>query len=96
MKRRNNRCIILRYTSDTRKGSLHKRDGFFGTKLLWVKRTKKAASGKTIAQGGILPDDNVRIYVLMDLNADIQVRRTKNAKKAFADIRKDYDLRYMK
>lgn len=42
----------------------------FGTKLLWVKRTKKAASGKTIAQGGILPDDNVRIYVLMDLNAD--------------------------
>lgn len=31
---------------------------------------KKAASGKTIAQGGILPDDNVRIYVPMDLNAD--------------------------
>ena len=43
-----------------------------------------------------MPDDNVRIYVLMDLNADMQVRRTKNAKKAFADIRKDYDLRYMK
>ena len=27
---------------------------------------KKAASGKTIAQGGILPDDNVRIYVPME------------------------------
>ena len=40
---------------------------------------KKAASGKTIEQGGILPDDNVRIYVPMDLNADMQVRRTKNA-----------------
>ena len=53
---------------------------------------KKATSGKTIAQGGILPDDNVRIYVPMDLNADMQVRRTKNAKKAFADIRKDYGL----
>lgn len=33
-------------------------------------QNKKAASGKTIAQGGILPDDNVRIYVPMDLNAD--------------------------
>ena len=28
--------------------------------------------------------------------ADMHDRRTKNAKKAFADIRKDYDLRYMK
>ena len=31
---------------------------------------KKATSGKTIDQGGILPDDNVRIYVPIDLNAD--------------------------
>ena len=31
----------------------------------------KALTGKTRSKGGILPDDNVRIYVPMDLNADI-------------------------
>ena len=31
---------------------------------------EKALTGKTISEGGILPEDNVRIYVLMDLNAD--------------------------
>lgn len=36
---------------------------------------KKAASGKTIEQGGILPDDNVRIYVPMDLNADKIIKK---------------------
>ena len=31
----------------------------------------KAITGKKKSEGGILPDDNVRIYVPMDLNADI-------------------------
>ena len=31
----------------------------------------KALTGRTKSNGGILPDDNVRIYVPMDLNADI-------------------------
>ena len=31
---------------------------------------EKAVTGKCIKEGGILPDDNVRIYVPMDLNAD--------------------------
>lgn len=31
----------------------------------------KALTGKTKSNGGILPDDNVRIYVPMDLNTDI-------------------------
>lgn len=33
--------------------------------------TAKAITGKKAAEGGILPNDNVRIYVPMDLNADI-------------------------
>lgn len=33
--------------------------------------TAKAITGKKKSEGGILPDDNVRIYVPMDLNADI-------------------------
>ena len=33
--------------------------------------TEKAITGKKGAEGGILPDDNVRIYVPMNLNADI-------------------------
>ena len=32
---------------------------------------EKAITGKIKSKGGILPDDNVRIYVPMDLNADI-------------------------
>lgn len=32
---------------------------------------EKAVTGKCEREGGILPDDNVRIYVPMDLNADI-------------------------
>lgn len=32
---------------------------------------EKAITGKIRSKGGILPDDNVRIYVPMDLNADI-------------------------
>lgn len=35
----------------------------------------KALTGRTKSTGGILPDDNVRIYVPMDLNADIIVRQ---------------------
>ena len=31
---------------------------------------EKAVTGKKKSEGGILPDDNVRIYVPMDLNAD--------------------------
>lgn len=30
----------------------------------------QALTGKTVSQGGILPEDNVRIYIPMDLNAD--------------------------
>jgi len=32
---------------------------------------EKAITGKCAKDGGVLPDDNVRIYVPMDLNADI-------------------------
>ena len=35
----------------------------------------KALTGRTKSNGGILPDDNVRIYVPMDLNADIIMRQ---------------------
>lgn len=35
-----------------------------------LKRMEKAVTGKKKSEGGILPDDNVRIYVPMDLNAD--------------------------
>ena len=31
---------------------------------------EKAVTGKIKSKGGILPDDNIRIYVPMDLNAD--------------------------
>ena len=31
---------------------------------------EKAVTGKKKSEGGILPDDNVRIHVPMDLNAD--------------------------
>lgn len=34
-----------------------------------------ALTGKTISCGGILPDDNVRVYVPMDLNADNILRQ---------------------
>lgn len=35
-----------------------------------VQDMEEAATGKRVMDGGILPDDNVRIYVPMDLNAD--------------------------
>lgn len=31
---------------------------------------EKAKTGKTIKEGGILPDDNIRIYIPLDLNSD--------------------------
>lgn len=31
---------------------------------------QKALIGRTRTNGGILPDDNVRVYVPLDLNAD--------------------------
>lgn len=36
---------------------------------------EKAISGDTISRGGVLPDDNVRVYVPMDLNADNIMRQ---------------------
>ena len=36
---------------------------------------EKAVTGKFKKEGGILPDDNVRIYVPMDLNADAILRQ---------------------
>lgn len=36
----------------------------------FISDIEKAATGKCKKEGGILPDDNVRIYVPMDLNAD--------------------------
>lgn len=36
---------------------------------------EKAVTGKKKSEGGILPDDNVRIYVPMDLNADDIMRQ---------------------
>lgn len=31
---------------------------------------EKAKSGKTISEGGVLPDDNVRVYAPLDISAD--------------------------
>lgn len=36
---------------------------------------EKAISGDTISRGGVLPDDNVSVYVPMDLNADNIMRQ---------------------
>ena len=33
-----------------------------------TKEAEQAVTGKTVSNGGILPDDNIRIYVPMDLN----------------------------
>ena len=33
-----------------------------------TKEVEQAFTGKTVSNGGILPDDNIRIYVPMDLN----------------------------
>lgn len=35
-----------------------------------IQDMEEAITGKRVKDGGILPDDNVRIYVPMDLNAD--------------------------
>lgn len=35
-----------------------------------TKEVEQALTGKTVSNGGILPDDNIRIYVPMDLNMD--------------------------
>lgn len=40
--------------------------GYYETK----KQHQEALTGKTCTQGGILPDDNVRIYIPLDLNSD--------------------------
>ena len=36
---------------------------------------EKALTGKCKEEGGVLPDDNVRIYVPIDINADAIMRR---------------------
>lgn len=36
---------------------------------------EKALTGKNKSQGGVLPDDNVRIYVPIDLNGDYIINR---------------------
>lgn len=41
-------------------------------------KTEKALTGKTVPDGGILPDDNVRIYVPMDLNTDNIMRQLQS------------------
>ena len=40
--------------------------------------TEKALTGKTVSDGGILPNDNVRIYIPMDLNADNIMRQLQS------------------
>ena len=42
-----------------------------------TKQYEKALTGETQAKGGILPDDNVRIYVPLDLNADQILHRLR-------------------
>lgn len=39
------------------------------------KQVDQALTGKTISQGGILPEDNVRIYVPLDLSEEAILRR---------------------
>ena len=41
------------------------------------KKYEKALSGKCKKEGGVLPDDNVRIYVPIDLNADYIINRLR-------------------
>ncbi len=45
----------------------------YGTRAAY----EAALSGKRKAEGGVLPDDNVRIYVPMDLNADFLLWRLR-------------------
>ena len=40
-----------------------------------TKEVEQALTGKTVSNGGILPDDNIRIYVPMDLNMNEIVLR---------------------
>lgn len=42
-----------------------------------TKQYEKALTGETQAKGGILPDDNVRIYVPLDLNVDQILHRLR-------------------
>lgn len=46
---------------------------------------EKAVAGKKKSEGGILPDDNVRIYVPMDLNADGVMRQLYSLYGALGD-----------
>ena len=34
------------------------------------RQAELAVTGKTVSKGGILPDDNVRVYVPLDINAE--------------------------
>ena len=47
------------------------------------KKHDKALSGKCKKEGGVLPDDNVRIYVPIDLNADYIINRLRDILASF-------------
>ena len=41
------------------------------------KQYEEALTGKTISSGGVLPDDNIRIYVPIDISADSIMRKLR-------------------
>ena len=47
------------------------------------KKYEKALSGKSKKEGGVLPDDNVRIYMPVDLNADYIINRLRDVLVSF-------------
>ena len=47
------------------------------------KKYEKALSDKCKKDGGVLPDDNVRIYVPIDLNADYIINRLRDILASF-------------
>lgn len=54
---------------------------FYGTNVEY----EKALTGIRQSEGGILPDDNVRIYAPMDLNSDYIIQRLHMLEAALGD-----------
>lgn len=59
-----------------------------------IKEYEKVLMGKTVSNGGILPDDNVRIYIPMDLNADAIMKRLYQIYGTFGSPSEDNESAY--
>lgn len=56
---------------------------------------EQAATGLTEKDGGILPDDNVRIYVPLDLNADSIIAQLEQLYEELGSPTEDNELVYL-